>query len=73
MNKFDMNKFDKIRLSNVKSRPQYYLRCSKCGAILEGNDAHYLVATANFHGWVYDYEHDLVLCDDCQNKEEVTS
>ena len=68
-----MNKtqFSKIRLSNIKSRPQYYLQCSKCGAMLEDKDPDTLVAWANFHGWVYDYEHDLVLCDDC--KEEVVS
>ena len=68
-----MNKFDKIRLSNVKSRPQYYLRCFKCGRTIEDNNPHNLAATANFHGWVYDYENDLVLCDDCKNKKEATS
>ena len=68
-----MNKtqFSKIGLSNIKIRPQYYLKCAYCGRTIEDDDPHNLVAIANFHGWVYDYEHDSVLCDDC--KEEVTS
>jgi len=56
----------KISLSNICYRNPYYVQCAKCGKILSHSDVETLCDIANVEGWVYDYEEDLIYCDECK-------
>lgn len=59
-----------IRACIVRTRSPYYLRCSYCNNEIEGSKPEDVANQANRYGWLYDYEHDAVICNECL-KEEV--
>jgi len=55
--------------SQVRKRPAYTIKCSLCGAIIEGHSADSVAMEANVAGWKYLYEEDTILCKECNDRD----